>query len=85
MIRFPTHRGCYSRYPDNLSEQDQRTYRQWVRGLFVFYSIAIAVAVAVGFAYLPAGDLTASTEGAKYPTAASSTSGFGTSLAEKKK
>ena len=48
MSRLPTHRAFYSRYLDNLSEQDQRTYQRWVRGLFVFYSIAVAVAA--GFA-----------------------------------
>jgi hypothetical protein len=85
MIEFPTHQAYYSRYPDNLSEQDQRTYRWWVRGLFVFYSLAIVVAVATGFAYRPAGDLTASAEGAKPLTAASSTSGFGTHLEAKKR
>ena len=85
MIEFPTHRACYPAYPDNLGEQDQRTYRRWVRGLLVFYSIAIGVAVAAGFANRPAGDLTASTEGAKHLTAAGSTSGFGTSVAAKKR
>jgi hypothetical protein len=85
MIDFPTHRACYSLYPDNLGEQDQRTYRRWVLGLFVFYSIAIVVAVAAGFANRPAGDLTASTAGAKQLTAASSTSGFGTSVAARKR
>jgi hypothetical protein len=85
MIEFPTHQAYYSRYPDNLSEQDQRTYRWWVRGLFVFYSLAIVLAVVTGFAYRPAGDLTASTEGVRQLTAASSTSGSGTRLEAKKK
>jgi hypothetical protein len=85
MIDFPTHRACYSAYPDNLSEQDQRTYRRWVRGLFVFYSLAIVVAVAGGFANRPAGDLAVSTEGAKQLTAASSTPSFGTSVAARKR
>jgi hypothetical protein len=73
----------YSGFPDNLSEQDQRTYRLWVRGLFAFYMIVIGVAV--GFAYRPAGDLTASNEGAKHLAPASPTSGFGTSVAAAKR
>jgi hypothetical protein len=85
MSRLMTHRACHSRYPDNLSEQDQRTYRRWVRGLFVFYSIAIGVAVAAGFAHRPAGDLTASTEGAKHLTTANSRPAFGTSAAAAEK
>ena len=73
------------RYPDNLSEQDQRTYRRWVRGLFAFYAIVIAVALAASIAHRPVGDLTASIEDAKQLTAASSASGFDTSLAAKKR
>jgi len=75
----------YSRFPDNLSEQDQRTYRRSVRGLFAFYMAVIGVAVAVGFAYRPAGDLTASNEGAKHLAPASKTSGFGKSVAAAKR
>ena len=85
MSRFPTGRAYFSRYPDNLNEQDQQTYRRWVRGLFVFYAIAIVVAVAAGFAHRPAGDLTASTEGAKQLAAARSTSGFGTNVAAERR
>ena len=86
MIDFPTHQACSSPYPDNLSEQDQRTYRRWVRGLFVFYSTAIVVAVATGFANRPAGDPAVSTDGARQQlTAASSTSGFGTRLDARKR
>jgi hypothetical protein len=81
MSRLLTRRGCYSLYPDHLSEQDQRTYRRWVRGLFVFYSIVIGAVVAAGFAYRSGGDLTASSEGAKHLTAANSPSGFAASVA----
>ena len=59
MSTLPTRRAGFSAHPDNLDEQDQQTYRRWLRGLFVFYSIVIAVMVA-SFAYLPVRDLTAS-------------------------
>jgi hypothetical protein len=85
MSRLPTRRGYYSSYPDNLSEQDQRAYRRWVRGMFVVYSIIIGVAVAASFASRPAGDLTASNEGVRNFTAANSMSGFGTSIAAEKR
>jgi hypothetical protein len=85
MIDFPSHRACYSAYPDDLSEQDQRTYRRLVRGLLVFYSMAMVVAVAGGFANRPAGDLAVFTDGTQQLATASSTSGFGTSLAAKKR
>jgi len=47
---------------DNLSAEDRRTYRRTVRGLFLFYSVAIVIAVAVNFMNRPASDLRASNE-----------------------
>jgi hypothetical protein len=85
MSGLPTCRAFYSRYPDNLTEQDQRTYRRWVRGLLAFYLVVIGVAVAASFTYRLAGNLTASNEGARHLTAARSASGFGTSVAAEKR
>jgi hypothetical protein len=51
-----------NRFQDNLSAEDRLTYRRWVRGLFVFYSFAIALAVTVGFMSRPADDQRASNE-----------------------
>jgi hypothetical protein len=85
MSRLPTHRAGFSRYPDNLSEQDQLTYWRWVRGMFVVYSMAIGVAVAASFASRPTADLTASIESARQLTAANSRPGFGTSVAAEKR
>ena len=50
------------RYPDNLSDEDRRTHRRWTRGLFLFYSAAIAVAMGVTFINRPASELRASNE-----------------------
>ena len=50
------------RYPDNLSAEDRRTHRRWTRGLFLFYSAAIAVAMGVAFINRPATELRASNE-----------------------
>jgi hypothetical protein len=85
MSRLPIRRANFLRYPDNLNEQDEQTYRRWVRGLLVFYAIAIALAVAADFAYRPAGDLTASIDGATHRTADSSRSAVGTSIAAEKR
>ncbi|MBR1121422.1 hypothetical protein JQ628_07830 [Bradyrhizobium lablabi] len=85
MNRFSTGRTSFSKYPDDLSEQDRRTYRRWVSGLFVFYSLAIAVAVAATFTHRPGGDETASIERGKQVTAATATSGFVTSAAAEKR
>jgi hypothetical protein len=51
-----------NRFQDNLSVEDQLTYRRWVRGLFVFYSFAIAVVIVLGFMSKPADDQKASNE-----------------------
>lgn len=50
------------RFPDNLSAEDHRTYRRWTRGLFLFYSAAIAVAMGGTFINRPASELRASNE-----------------------
>jgi len=47
---------------DNLSAEDRRIYRRTVRGLFLFYSTAIVIAVAVNFMNRPASDQRASNE-----------------------
>lgn len=47
------------RFPENLSAQDRRTHRRWVRGLFLFYSAAIVVAAGVTFMNRPVSELTA--------------------------
>jgi hypothetical protein len=47
---------------DNLSAEDRRIYRRWVRGLFLFYSAAIVIAVAANFMNRPASDQRASNE-----------------------
>ena len=70
MSRLPLHRLGYFRYPDNLSEQEQRTYWRWVRAVFVIYATVIAVTVGASFVYRPAGDLVASGESTKHLAAA---------------
>jgi hypothetical protein len=86
MSMFPTRRAGFSAYPDNLDKQDQQTYQRWIRGLFVFYSIVIAVMVAASFAYLPARDLAASIEDTKHLTTENADrSNSGTSIAAEKK
>jgi hypothetical protein len=50
------------RFPDNLSAEDRRTYRRWVRGSFVFYSVAITIAVCVSWFNRPERDLQASNQ-----------------------
>jgi hypothetical protein len=78
-------RGNLSRYPDDLGEQDQQTYRRWVWGLFGFYSIVLAVTVAAGLAYRPARDLTASIEGERHFTAGNTRSGAAANAGAEKK
>jgi hypothetical protein len=85
MNRLPMHSAIHSQYPDNLSEEDQQTYRRWVRGLYAVYAIAIAVSVVVIYASRPAGDLEASNESAKQMSVANPQSGSGTRLAAEKK
>jgi len=85
MSTLPTRRAGFSAYPDNLDEQDQQTYRRWIRGLFVFYSIVIAAMVA-GFAHLPARDLTASIGSTTHLTPENATrSNLGTSVTAEKR
>lgn len=50
------------RFPANLSAEDQRFYRRWVRGLFLFYATAIAVALGITIMNDKPGELTASNE-----------------------
>jgi hypothetical protein len=86
MSRFPTRPAIQSQYQDNLSEEDQRTYRRWLWGLYAFYGAVIAVTVILNCAFPPpAGDLRASDEGAKQLTAAASRSGFGANVAAERK
>jgi hypothetical protein len=85
MNRLSTRLTIQSRYQDSLSEEDQRTYRRWVRGLYAFYAIVIAASVVVIYASRLAGDLRASNESAKQMSVANSQSGPGTRLAAEKK
>ena len=50
------------RLPANLSAEDQRFYRRWVRGLFLFYVTAIAVALGITIVNDKPGELRASNE-----------------------
>jgi len=50
------------RFPSNLNAEDRRTYRRWVGGLFLFYLVAVTVAIGVTFMNRPASDLMASNE-----------------------
>ncbi len=69
------------RFPNNLSAEDRRTHRRWTRGLFLFYSAAIAVAMGVTFINRPASELRASNEtrtaGLKVTTGSTATSPVG--------
>jgi hypothetical protein len=51
-----------TQYPDDLSAEDRCIYRRWVRGLFVFYFVAIVTALGISFVNRPADDLRASNE-----------------------
>ena len=66
------------RFPDNLSVEDRRTHRRWTRGLFLFYSAAVAIAMGVTFINRPASELRASKEtrtaGLKVTTGSTATS-----------
>ncbi len=42
--------------PDNLSAEDQRIYRNWTGGLFVFYAAAVVLAIGVTYLTAPAAD-----------------------------
>ena len=85
MNRLSTRLTIQSHYQDSLSEEDQRTYRRWVRGLYAFYAIVIAVSVAVIYASRPASDFRASNESAKQMSVANSQSGSGTRVTAEKK
>ena len=57
MQRFPN-----NRFSNNLSDEDRRTYRRRVRGLFLFYVGAIGVAIGITSINRPASELRASNE-----------------------
>jgi hypothetical protein len=40
----------------NLSAEDQRTYRRWTAGLYLFYAVAIILATGVTYLTRPASD-----------------------------
>jgi hypothetical protein len=85
MSGLPTRLAIQSQCQDNLSEEDQRTYRRWLWGLYAFYGAVIAVTVILNCVSPPAGDLRASDESAKQLTAGALRSGFGaTATAERK-
>jgi hypothetical protein len=67
MVELRARRAAVSPHPDNPNLQDRETYRHWVRGLFAFYSIIVALALTISFARLPAQDRTASISGATRP------------------
>jgi hypothetical protein len=85
MSRFPTRPAIQSQYQGNLSEEDQRTYRRWLWGLYAFYGVVIAVTVILNCVSPPTGDLRASDESAKQLTAAASRSGFGANATAERK
>jgi len=85
MSRLLTRQAIDSQYQDDLSEEDQRTYRRWLWGLYSFYGAVIAVTVILHCAFPPAGDLRASDESATQLTAANSRSGFGANVTAERK
>lgn len=51
-----------SRFPNNLTENDRRTYRRWMASLLLSYAAAVTVAIALTALGKPSGDLTAANE-----------------------
>ena len=54
MSKISTREALRARYPNTLSEDDRRTYRNWVRGLFSFYASALVLAMIVLSYHQPA-------------------------------
>lgn len=51
-----------NRYPNNLSQEDRKTYRRWMGGLFLSYGFVIAIAIGMIYFNQPSGDLRAANE-----------------------
>ena len=51
-----------NRYPNNLSQEDRKTYRRWLGGLFLSYGVVIAVAIGMIYFNQPSSDLRAGSE-----------------------
>lgn len=51
-----------TRFPDNLSQEERRSYRRWTRILFLSYAAAIAIAFGTTYFNRPSGDMQATNE-----------------------
>ena len=50
------------RFPSNLSEEDQRTYRRWTYGFYLSYLGIVVIAIALTLMARPATELAESNE-----------------------